>query len=402
MASLTLARAFGVSGFLLLLACTSGSNVAEDPEDHKGSGGNRDCSCSVTVNGAHENIDCGSQACVSGQSYRCDSRAELTNGGDGCTTASSGDAGSKPTRQDAGPAPPPTDADCTKKDKVNCYFCCSNIHDSGWSTWNAVNHACYCKSPGACNQACAQLAVQERRRARRRGRRVRRLHHHQPHRLHRRRRLGQRVHTQLGVQGVRGLQGRLPGEMSMMQKLGVFFVWLLSMTIACSSTSSGSNDGTDTTDGGHPSTGHCSCSVTVQGVHQDIACGEQACVASQSYQCGQNASLKQSGDACQQTSGPGDAGSRDSAPPAATTFSCFYDSKVCQAAGEYCLISTRQGAEQPFTAECVPFPSECHDCNCSQADAPKQFPTSGNCHDGWGTVGCQAKNGSVTVRCTRF
>lgn len=47
-----------------LVACSSSSSDEETTEE-------RDCTCSVTVNGAESTMQCGEDSCVSGKTYEC-------------------------------------------------------------------------------------------------------------------------------------------------------------------------------------------------------------------------------------------------------------------------------------------------------------------------------------------
>lgn len=155
-----------LSCFVLIAACgsssepspgqnPSGGNPDGSQQDPSGTTpGDGNCSCTVTVNGEKKILSCGSQACVAGSSFTCGEHAELAQGGDACTSPPSPVDGG--TSKDSGSSAPskPTDAQCAEKDTVNCHFCCTDNHVSGWQTWQAVLHECMC-APDACASECA-------------------------------------------------------------------------------------------------------------------------------------------------------------------------------------------------------------------------------------------------------
>lgn len=173
---------------------------------------------------------------------------------------------------------------------------------------------------------------------------------------------------------------------------------IVALLSACSSSESPSDGGSGTESGSDDSAGiddsSCVCDVKHNGVSKKISCGKSACVNGLSYTCSSSAQVK-AGEECteEDDASAGDGGS------ASATFKC--GSEQCDSKSEYCIVS--QVGTSVLGSMCAALPSSCDSCDCAPDDAEsawkKKQNGTNNCTGV--TFMCSAKNGEVTVTCSK-
>lgn len=181
-------------------------------------------------------------------------------------------------------------------------------------------------------------------------------------------------------------------------------VLLLSLPVAsaCSSgddtggskTGGNSNTGDGSNTKGNPS-GNCSCSITYNGAHKDLACGSDTCLNGVSYSCGSGAQVTHGGSCTTTPDNGKDSGGEDTKGP----FDCGGD--TCDSATQYCILSTVRGSNGVSAYACVPFPSGCTSCDCASSNAESAWKAAenGTSNCTGVTILCNQSDSRITVNC---